>query len=384
MMLRKLWPLLVIATLLAACASKSAAGSTPAVPFWTTIPSTGPLAGSPSGRPPSYKVAAFYYPWYGTPQFDSQWKHWTQNDHTPPQDIASDYYPALGPYSSDDPAVVSQHMQWLRQAGVGVIIVSWWGQGSSNERALPVIMQMAQRYGIKVAFHIEPYNGRTADGLVKDVQYLYQRFGDSSAFFRSDLGSTYSPGEMPKGMFFVWCVKYAGNCGGGDKVQADYWKQAVDEIHALPGGTLVIANSTDASWVSAGHFDGLYNYASLQLDRDGGFAWAAKLPAGSLFIPSVMPGFSAHRVGYPADKFLARDDGKTYDSQWTAALGAGVQPAMVTITSFNEWHEGSMIEPAAIGENDGHGYDYANFGDLPPDGYLNLTRQWVEKFIASP
>src|SRR3990172_1121679 len=90
-----------------------------------------------AGPAPSYKVAAFYYPWYGNPTIDGEWIHWTQNNHLPPDDIAADYYPALGAYSSNDPEVVAQHMLWLRQAGVGVIISSWWGQGSREDRAVP-------------------------------------------------------------------------------------------------------------------------------------------------------------------------------------------------------------------------------------------------------
>ncbi len=43
-----------------------------------------------------------------------------------------------------------------------------------------------------------------------------------------------------------------------------------------------------------------------------------------------------------------------------------------------------MIEPAASGKNDGHGNNYEDFGSLGPEGYLDLTRQWVTKFEASP
>ena len=103
------------------------------------------------------------------------------------------------------------------------------------------------------------------------------------------------------------------------------------------------------------HFDGLYNYATLHLEQEGGFAWAASLPPDSLYIPSVIPGFSAKRIGYSSDSNVPRLDGTTYINQWTAALGTGVQPAMVTVTSFNEWHEGTMIEPPAVGADDGTG-----------------------------
>ncbi len=369
--------LILAASLLASCGGKAQP------PTATTAPKPGQTAKAPTAIPlgpePSYKVAAFYYSWYGNPEYDSGWNHWTQNGHLPPADIASDYYPALGPYSSNDPRVVEQHMQWLRQAGVGLIIVSWWGRGSEEERAVPLIMKTAAQYGIQVAFHIEPYNGRTANKLVDDVKYIYEQYGNSPAFFRTTATSTYSPDSKAKGVFFIWCTDSADNCGD-QKVQANYWQKALDEIHALPQGALVIANTADATWIDGGHFDGLYNYATLHLQEQGGFAWARTLPPGALYVPSVIPGMSAKRVGYAESTYVARDNGQTYNDQWTAALNTGVQPFMVTITSFNEWHEGTMIEPAATGKNDGHSYNYEDFGSLAPDGYLTLTRQWIDRF----
>jgi hypothetical protein len=151
------------------------ATTTPPPALTETLTNTTPVTPLPpvEGPDPSTWVAAFYYPWYGNPATDGEGMHWTQNRHLPPQDIASDYYHELGPSSSNDPAVVAQHMAWLREAGIGVLIVSWWGQASREEKPVPLIFQMAKRYGIKVTFHIEPYNGRTGDGLVADIKYLY-------------------------------------------------------------------------------------------------------------------------------------------------------------------------------------------------------------------
>ena len=332
------------------------------------------------GPDPSPRVAAFYYPWYGNLTVDGQWIHWDQVGFQPPKDISSDYMPALGAYSSNDPAVVAQHMAWLRQAGVGVIIVSWWGQGPREQRPVPLILQMARRYGIKVTFHIEPYSGRTADSLLSDVQYLYAHYGSDPAFFLSTATSRYSPASQPKPMIFLYSSDSKDN--NNTPVQAAYWQACMDAIHALPEGGLIIATPGRGNWVTDGHFDGLYNYVTLHLDQNGGFAWARSLPPQSLYIPSVIPGNSAQRIGYPADTLIPRLDGVTYANQWSAALGTGVQPELVTVTSFNEWHEGSMIEPPALGANNGKGYTYADFGKLPPDGYLTLTRQWVDKLLA--
>ncbi len=352
-----------------------------------TTPTTPPPtptseAGMPpvEGPNPTTKVAAFYYPWYGTPEVDHDWIHWDEPSFQPPQDIASDFYPLLGAYSSRDPKIIAQHMAWLRQAGIGLIITSWWGPGSREDQAVPQLMDIADQYGIKVAFHIEPYSGRTAEKLVEDVKYIYKMYGDKPAFFYSDATSQYSADARPRGMFFVWNIE---NSEADHPVQAEYWLPAMDAIHALPQGGLIIADTTQTNWVDAAHFDGLYNYATLNLEQNGGFNWARSLPPNSLYIPSVIPGFSAKRIGYPSDTYVPRDDGATFNSQWTAALDTGMEPAMVTVTSFNEWHEGSMIEPAAPGANDGKGNTYSDFGTLPQDGYLKLTHDWIDKYLET-
>ncbi|MFN8384780.1 MAG: hypothetical protein U0V02_22795 [Anaerolineales bacterium] len=371
-----------LAFLMIACALPTSAKSVTPTPPITITPSNSASSFPPvEGDPPSTKVAAFYYPWYGNPSIDHAWIHWGQNNHLPPQDIGSDYFPELGAYSSRDPQVVAQHMAWLRQAGVGVIITSWWGQGSNEDGAMPLVLEMAEKYGIKVAFHIEPYGGRTAESLIDDIRYIYEKYGSSPAFFRSTASSSYSPGNQPKGIFFLWSIEFKEF--GQAPVQANYWLSAMDEIHALPESTLVIANTLQGSWIDGGHFDGLYNYITLHTDQNGGFNWARNMPPNSLYIPSVIPGNSARRVGYPENTYVPRNDGATYNEQWTAALGTGVEPAMVTITSFNEWHEGSLIEPIAINADDGVGNQYADFGTLPPDGYLHLTREWIDKYLAT-
>jgi hypothetical protein len=312
---------------------------------------------------------------------DGYWDHWGDGRFQPPLDIASDYYPALGAYSVADPAVVAQHFAWLREAGVGVIVSSWWGQRSREDQAVPLLLDIAEQYGIKVAFHIEPYSGRTANRLLNDVRYLYARYGDHSAFYRTTASSRWSPDGRSKGLFFVWAIVVPDH--DSPEVDAGYWRDAVDAIHNLPDGGLIIANTLQSDWVDGGHFDGLYNYATLHLDQENGFSWARGLAPEAWYVPSVLPGFSARRIGYAAESYTPRQDGATYGEQWRAALEVGVEPALVTITSFNEWHEGSQIEPAAVGATNGSQHTYKDYGALPPEGYLALTRQWVERFAET-
>lgn len=85
--------------------------------------------------PPNYYLHTFYYVWYGNPKVDGKYIHWDhvqlphwdfkvaqgypQGRHIPPDDIGSNFYPALGPYSSRDPSVIEAHMQQLRTAAIG-------------------------------------------------------------------------------------------------------------------------------------------------------------------------------------------------------------------------------------------------------------------------
>ena len=331
------------------------------------------------GPTPSERVATFYYPWYRNVSMDGVWGHWHEPDFQPPTDISSDYYPELGAYSSVDPATVAQHFSWLREAGVGLIISSWWGQGSLEDQAASLLLEMAAIYDVRVAFHIEPYAGRTADRLLEDVQYLYARYGLHPAFYRTKASSRWSTDDRPKGLFFVWSIESPDT--DSDPVQASYWSAAMDRIHGLPEGGLVIANTTRGDWIDGGHFDGLYNYATLNLEEGQGFGWSRTLPPEAWYVPSVIPGFSARRIGYPQDTWVPRNDGATYDDQWTSALGTGVEPAMVAITSFNEWHEGTQIEPAEVGALNSRGEPYADYGVLSPTGYLAKTQEWVDLFL---
>ena len=161
--------------------------------------------------------------------------------------------------------------------------------------------------------------------------------------FRQPLGA---PDDQSKGLFFLWASRYPDL----DKpaIEAPYWREAMDAIHALPDGGLVIADETVSAWVDDGHFDGLYSYAVLEPNGPDSYSWAGSLP-DAWYVPGVNPGFSAVRIGYDKSTYVPRRDGAAYDERWQAALDTGVEPALVAITSFNEWHEGTQMTSGSRG-----------------------------------
>jgi len=302
------------------------------------------------------RVSAFYYPWYGTSSLDGAFQHWSQRGHTPPNDIASAYYPLRGLYSSSDALVTAAQMDEIRGAGIDEIAVSWWGQGSPEDLRLPEVVAAAHADGITVAVHMEPYAGRTVGSTVADLDYL-RRFGIRTFY-------VYRPLDLPI---------------------AD-WAAAKPTLHA--GGSTVFAQTALVGAAAAAGFDGVYTY-DIVVYGGGKFgrlcaqAHAVKL----LCAPSVGPGYDARRgSGDPTIKL--RRNGATYDHMWRAAIAAHAD--RVTITSYNEWHEGTQIEPArprprtaATSVYQDYSGAYGLSGKSAETAYLQRTKVWSTEFLLS-
>jgi len=305
-----------------------------------------PAAGARE-RAPAHTVAIFYYPWYGTPAVDGKWQHWQQNGHTPPRDLASRFYPARGPYSSSSAAVVTAQMRELAHAGVGEVVSSWWGRGSPEDGRLPLVLRAARAAGLTVAAHLEPYDGRTIAGTAADIAYL------------RTLGIT---------DFYVYHAT--------DFTAAE-WDAVTSALH----GVRLFAQTPLVGWARSAGFQGVYTY---DIVTNSGRVFTRLCveahTAGLLCAPSVGPGYDARRA--TADTTVKpRRDGRTYDAMWAAALSA--HPDLVTVTSYNEWHEGTQIE-AAVARTGYESYDgaWGKHGPAARNAYLTRTRYWTAKTSA--
>ncbi len=111
------------------------------------------------------KVLAFYYSWYGTPDFDHGWTHWNQVDFEAQDIAASTHYPEIGPYDSHDPAVIDRHIDQAMGCGVDGFIATWWGRGDYTDRAFEVLLDRAEQKGFEATVYWEkaPGRGRPAD-----------------------------------------------------------------------------------------------------------------------------------------------------------------------------------------------------------------------------
>jgi hypothetical protein len=300
------------------------------------------LAAPPAAGAAAASVAIFYYPWYGTPARDGGYQHWNQNGHVPPGDIASRFYPADGLYSSSNPAVVRRQMREIAAAGIDTIVVSWWGWGSAEDRRLPRVLAIARSAGLRVAIHVEPYQGRTAASVAADVDHL-------------------------RGLGIVDFYIY-----GAEDIPALDWAAVRPALF----GVRLFAQTSLLGFAVGGGFDGVYTYSVSQTTgRSFRLLCKEAHESGLVCAPSVGPGYDATRA--TPDTFVRdRANGATYDTLWRRVIAANAD--VVSITSFNEWHEGTQIEPARPARNGYEGYDgaWGLHGLAAQSSYLDRTLDW--------
>lgn len=213
--------------------------------------------------------------------------------------------------------------------------------------------------------------------MKENIRYILNKYGNHSAFYRR---------PHPSGRSLPLYYLYDSYL-----VQEEEWKMLL-----LPDGSSTVRN-TDLDGIFVGlvvekphamslvlsGFDGFYTYFASDgftfgsNTRNWGFLSGFAKERNLLFIPSVGPGYIDERVRpWNFANTKSRRNGDYYEHSFEAALNAA--PSAISITSFNEWHEGTQIEEA-IPKDIGN-FKYLDYLPREPQYYLMLTRKWVFKF----
>ncbi len=285
-------------------------------------------------------VLAFYYTWFD----ENTWSY----------DQLSDL--PVETYVSRDRNAMGRHIDQAKAAGIDGFLVAWYGPyGDSNqtEANLSALLDEAAARNFKIGVLFEtdsPFMGGV-DSTVTGLQHLLGTHASHPAFLRADA----------RPVIFFWKPSIFG---------IGTWQAIRDQTD--PGyGSLWIAEGVDTSLLAV--FDGHYLYsntwnppadlaATNRKFADQVNAMRQSTGAGKLWIATVMPGYDDVRVR-PAVGFVQdRQDGAYYERAWQAAISSN--PNWVVITSFNEWPEGTHIEPSIASG----------------DRYLGLTARWSSMF----
>lgn len=246
--------------------------------------------------------AAFYYPWF--PQA------WRQQGLDP----FTHYTPALGLYASASVPVIQRHLADFAYGGIQAGISSWWERGAPSDKVFVRLLDVTNRTRSKfrwaVYYEPEGQGDPSVTRIAADLRYIRDNYRWNRAYLRV------------QGRFVVF-VYADGNDGAA---MAARWRAANAQIG-------------NAAYIDLKVFPG---YRSVP---DQAQAWHQYAPshaeddkAGNSF--TISPGF--FKASEPQPR-LARDV-----ESWRTSVGDMVasHASWQLITTFNEWGEGTAIEPA--------------------------------------
>jgi hypothetical protein len=249
---------------------------------------------------------------------------------------------------------MARQIDQAQGAGIDAFVLNWWGKGNRTEKNLKALLDVAAAKGFRVAVDFDFKNSPVMGGVASYVDNLrhlqtvhaahpaYLRYGGRLVVFFFNVGA------LPVGT----------------------WQSIRDQVDPNRNA-LWIAEGVDISYLSV--FDGHHLYSVTWPNRippaqtlpkwgDRVRAYNRDHGTAKLWVATVMPGYD-DRKARPGNGFArSRDGGEYYRQCWQAAIAS--QPQWVVINSFNEWPEGSYIEPSQT------------YGSL----YLDLTREWAARF----
>jgi hypothetical protein len=305
-------------------------------------PTTPPVQAN--GRP----VLAFFYPWYNM----STWNANTMSD-----------LPSTK-YNSSDDATIQRQVSSAATAGITGFISSWWGAGDQTDKNFAKVLSYSATLEKQTGAHFASTiyfesNAPALQGTAKIVsalQYMSANYTSSPYYFH----------WQGKPVFFFWAPLANGRT-------LDQWasiRSQVDPNHQMiwsaEGVDTTMLNVFDGIHLFSGGYWGLQSNTMPAVDQ--GFrnkvdAYNKANGTNKIWAAGIIPGYDdTHVPGRQGAYSIARNNGATYTTEWQAAMASN--PEWITITSFNEWFEGSMIEPSAT-----YGTEY-----------LNLTQQFAKQW----
>lgn len=316
------------------------------------------LEPAPVQKTNATKVFMHYMPWFETKESsgNNQWGyHWTMANQNPDvvvdgkHQIASHYYPLIGPYHSGDEDVIENHLLLMKYAGVDGILIDWYGTYDLNDYGsikinTEEIVEVCNRIGMGYAI---VYEDRFLENIVNagmagtraiaartDMNYLKNNFFPDDTYIKID----------GKPLLL--------NFGPITLMTETEWTTAFSNLDPKPLFFPLWDHSASAGANASGEFAWVYqDNAFLQqwydermpnLDRAMGAAYPG-------FVDFYQEGGTSTVIGFE----IAHNNGGTLQQTLQMAQNEGVD--MLQLITWNDFGEGTMLEPT-----EEFGYTYVN------------------------
>lgn len=294
------------------------------------------------------KVYVHYMSWFETPATSGtdQWgQHWTMANENPNtilpngrRQIASWFYPMIGPYASSDRDVIDYHLLLMKYAGIDGVIVDWYGVHNVNDYHLVKrnadslfnrIPNAGLQFGIcyedQTLAQVKAIAGiDTVSAAQQDFAYLQSAYFGSSSYIKIN--------SQPLLLDFG---------PQGLKTPID-WQQAFSSLPVKPrllsleyaGGVTGSSGSGEFAWVDASDQTNLSGF------------YQNRAPSQPTWFAAAYPGFQDFykQGGWGNTLFLINYNGAaTLQNCLSLAKTSGTN--YLQLITWNDYGEGTMIEP---------------------------------------
>jgi hypothetical protein len=242
--------------------------------------------------------AAFYYPW-----FPQAWKQQGMNPFTK-------YHPSGGLYDGGSASVIASQVRLMQGAGLNAMIASWFGPGSSTDAHIPAVLSALHGTTFKVGLYYEVGGGLpSASKMRSDLDFVYSRYAKDPSYLHVN----------GRPVLFV----YNGSSDGASCT-------AVSRLKAATAGRFYLDLKV---------FTGFRGCAS-QPDSWHQYGPAVRESHITNYSYTISPGFNK------ASESSARLPRSVADWSQAAKRMVASREEWQLVTTFNEWGEGTAIEPA--------------------------------------
>lgn len=295
-------------------------------------------------------IGAYYYPWY------SEDMHWDEG-------YTGD--PLLGEYNSRDPAVISRHIDWASDYGIDFFLIGWHGPDSWEDETLrnyflksPDIKYIkfgimyetigrlteAQNEDVDYKGSIDFNNPKTKQTLINDFKYISKTFFNHPQYLKID----------NKPVVYIYLVRdFTGNYKEALQELREELRKEGYELYLL--ADMVYWSPPVEQKELMQQFDAVtsYNMHTNVPDIDKDFInkvskqylewYKASEELNIDFAPNVMPGYDDTALINPQPTIQrSLEKFRNFIEEARKYLS---DKNIILITSWNEWHEGTTIEP---------------------------------------
>ncbi len=281
-------------------------------------------------------LLAFYYPWYDADSW--QIHNWSDAP--------------LSQTASTSPETMTRVITQAQSVGIDAFISSWNGPQTPSDRIFADMLDTAQALDFKMGIYLETLSNEgtlTQADIENWLNYALTNYGSHPAMLR----------ENGKPVIFIWASSY---------LSLDQWSSIFANLHSIGRDAFFIGAGSDESNLTV--FDGNHHYG-VPIGADvyenarkaswtvNSYEMIAESTSPRLWVAPANPGFDD-----PARPSLLhdRDNGNLYRSTLDAAIES--MPDWIVICSWNEWPEGTAIEPSE------------KYGDQ----YLQITREYADRW----